>query len=391
MKTLILCLLLLAFVGSKPLQSQETSDSTAICALAKDYLTNYQYEKALNALDSCPNADSNNVEFLGKKAFCELQLGWLKKAEATYLKILELDTLALAARNQLAGLYLKRNQLDKALRQYKKLVNIDSTNSYYYKRLGDISLKMGEVASAINFYDYSLYQNAKDLEVISTLVKIYQGLELYAQADSLINQGLALDSSDTELILYQAKAAYKLKRYDEVLNCAEKILGNSRDTSTYLLKLLGVANFHESNYALSIKMLEKLIDQKADSEIIHYYLGLGYRELGNAQKSIMHFNLAISLGVSDYLATYYTNLAITLEEMGDHQAAIRAYQAAYKSSKDEILLYHLARNYDAYYKNKETALRYYKMYLASNDTDNVAFNDYSKYRISELKAIVHFH
>lgn len=70
--------------------------------------------------------------------------------------------------------------------------------------------------------------------------------------------------------------------------------------------------------------------------------------------------------------------------------AIKAYQTAYKSSKENILLYHLARNYDLYYKDKKTAVEYYEKYLLTQDSDNVSFMNYSEHRISELKEYIHF-
>lgn len=66
------------------------------------------------------------------------------------------------------------------------------------------------------------------------------------------------------------------------------------------------------------------------------------------------------------------------------------FQAAYKSSRNKILLYHLARNYDSYYKNKKTDLLYYEKYLATYDSANNNYQEYSKYMVSELQKIFHF-
>ena len=70
--------------------------------------------------------------------------------------------------------------------------------------------------------------------------------------------------------------------------------------------------------------------------------------------------------------------------------SIQYYKAAYTQKKDKILLYHLARNYDQYYKDKTTALKYYNLYLSENDTINSSFLDYTKARINEIKVEKHF-
>ena len=226
--------------------------------------------------------------------------------------------------------------------------------------------------------------------VISELSTIYQKLNLYALADSLTDKGLRLDSTHVKLLLTNAKIAYKQKKYTDVVQSVNQILKIQNDTSTYVLKLLGVSYFHLKDYEKAITLLEKIVKNKQESEVIHYYLGLAYRTNGNLEKSINHFNQAINMGITDNITSYYTNLAVTYEDGGNFKESIKAYQAAYKSSKNKILLYHLARNYDSYYEDKETALRYYERYLALNDTGNIEFKDYSKHRISELRGIIHF-
>lgn len=48
----------------------------------------------------------------------------------------------------------------------------------------------------------------------------------------------------------------------------------------------------------------------------------------------------------------------------------------------------MARNYDMYYDNKETALIYYKKYLTTNDS-NTKYINYSSQRILEIQKEIH--
>lgn len=79
----------------------------------------------------------------------------------------------------------------------------------------------------------------------------------------------------------------------------------------------------------------------------------------------------------------YTQLATSYESLKDFKSAIKYYKAAYESSKSDILLYHLARNYDVYYKDKSQAITYYKRYLSSDDTIRIA-REYTRLRLDEL-------
>jgi hypothetical protein len=93
---------------------------------------------------------------------------------------------------------------------------------------------------------------------------------------------------------------------------------------------------------------------------------------------------AIESGISENIEVYYSQLARTYEEAKDYKNAIHYYQAAYEKSKTKILLYDLARNYDVYFKDKSTAIAYYKRYLASDDTIKLA-REYAKRRLDMLE------
>jgi tetratricopeptide (TPR) repeat protein len=366
------------------------TDSVDYCKSGNEFIANYQFDRAIETLIQCFADDLQNTEYLKKIAMCYSNIGQLKDAKNAYLKILEVDSANIAALNLIGLIYIKEYAYNEALKQYEKLVNIDSTNSYYYKKVAELTLKTHDFTGALLNYEKAYHLNSKDIEVITELTKLYQELKLHNKADSLIKTGRSLDSTNVKLMLYQAKSAYEQKDYRAVINGVNQILETSKDTTVYLLKLLGISYFHVKDYNNATKILEKVIKSSQESEVIHYYLGLAFKALGELGRSVMHFELSIQHGISNNISAYYTNLAVTYEEQGKFGESIKAYQAAYKSSKDKILLYHLARNYDSYYQDKKTALRYYEMYLAANDTGSVEIKDYSKHRISELKQIIHF-
>ncbi|PCJ26998.1 MAG: hypothetical protein COA97_04705 [Flavobacteriales bacterium] len=392
MKTLLITLTLLISLnifGQENLRIEKV-DSLEYCEKGNVFLANYQFNKAIEYLNHCYRDDTENIDYLKKIALCNYKLGRLQSAKKIYLKILTKDSINISVLNQLAIIYLKESNYKKSQEQYQKLINIDASNSYYHKKIAEIYLKKADIENSIFHFEKAHLYNPSNIEVIVELSRIYLGLKFYVIVDSLLSKGRVLDATNVKLILYQAKSAYMQKNYPSVINNVNQILTSAKDTSAYLLKLLGISNFHVKNYQNAIVILEKITDDNKQSEIIHYYLGLAHREAGNINNSIKYFEKAINKGISNNISTYYTNLAVSLEEKGMFKESINAYQAAYKSSKDKILLYHLARNYDSYYKNKKTALKYYEMYLAKNDTGNVKFKNYSKHRISELKQIIHF-
>lgn len=365
-------------------------DTIDDCTEGNRLLVNFQFAEALEQFEICCSSEPTNTGCLRKIALCNYRLGRYPKAVHYNQLILERDSGNVTAKNQLAAIFSKQGYHDEARQQFIELVAIDPNNSYYYEQIASLSRSMGDLGTAVAGYEKVHSLDPKNLEAIIQLARIYQQLEMHTAADTLIASGLALDTINPKLLMYAAQSAYKQKNYDGVISSLNQLLYSTQDTSVYALKLLGISYFHTQETERAIVALEHAVQKEDDSEIVHYYLGLAYGDSGDVEKSIHHFELAIDQGMSDNLPAYYTNLAIAFEEKGMFSESIRAYQAAYKNSKDKILLYHLARNYDSFYEDKKIALKYYEKYMAANDTDNVRFKDYTQHRITELKRVIHF-
>ena len=371
-------------------QTDTTATSEPGCHQADKWYSQYQFDKALTAYTKCCVNLREPFNCWKKMAQCEVQLGLFGEAKGTYLKILSRDTTHTFARNQLAKLLEKSGNLPAARDEYYRLLETDPKNVYYHKQVADLSLKSGDVMTALGYYQAAHNLNPKDIMVITEMARLYQGMKHFDVADTLIALGRSIDSSYVPLLLEGVKSAYRQQQYAQVITTVDQVLRTTRDSSAYLLKLFGVSSFHTGDHDRAIKLLKKLVANGQESEVVFYYLGLALRESGESAASAAAFQSAIEAGTSINLPNYYTDLAVAFEEMGNHQSAIRAYQAAYQASGSEIILYHLARNYDAYYKDKETALRYYERFLAANDSNNNVYTDYTEHRINELKEVMHF-
>lgn len=360
------------------------------CKAGERLLREYQFEEAIEAFQKCYNLDTLKANCLEKMAYCNYQLGRLKEAKRNYLLVVNKDTANTVALNQLGSIYLKEGRYQESLNQYLKLIELDSNNSFYYKNAAGLLLKQQDFEGAISLYQYSLQLNPQDITVIADLSNIFESMDLIDLADSLIAEGLALDSANIRLLMSRSRVNYKRKDYKALVEGINELLVYQPDSSAYVLKMLGIGHFHLRNFDKSILLLKKIIERGKETEFIHYYLGLAFRSAGELEKSAFHFEQAIKNGISENISIYYTNLGISYEELQNYGESIKAYQAAYKSSRDKKLLFHLARNYDTYYSEKKTALLYYEKFLAENDTGNVQLRDYSEHRISELKNIIHF-
>jgi len=344
-------------------------------------MANYQFEKALRVL---VHGDSLDIHILLRIGQCQFRLGVSQAAIRPYERVLEMDSVNVTALNQLGQLYARSGDFGKALYNYLQLIKLDSTNSYYYKQAGAITQKMDEENPLIpkSFYESALSLNPRDVEAAVTLGNIYLELDLYKSLDSLLQSAITFDRQYKPLFELKVSSDFKQKRYKTVVATLNELLTKGDTTSTYA-HLLGVSYLHLQNYQNVIPCMNFMLKDHFDNDYIYYYLGVAYHELGNLPAAIENFNLAAKKSISENTGTYYSQLAKSYEDMGDYPQAIKAYQTAYAYSKEGILLYHLARNYDIYYKDKATARAYYYKYLNSEDTIKVA-KEYSRYRVQAI-------
>lgn len=148
-------------------------------------------------------------------------------------------------------------------------------------------------------------------------------------------------------------------------------------------KLLGIAHYRNKEADSAIFYLNEVIERTDNREILLFYRGLSYLEKED-------FENAIDAGISENMKNYYIQLGGTCERMGNFEQSIHAYRLAYESSNKKSLIYHLARNYDQYYEDKEIALKHYIKYVSTQDTANRLYYNYSKKRIEQLMTEVHF-
>jgi tetratricopeptide (TPR) repeat protein len=342
-------------------------------------MSDFQFARALELLDRAE--DSLDVGILQRRGLCYSKLGNYSDAIMAYEAIRIADSLNREALYQLGQLYAHSEQYDQAKLCYQKLIDLDSTNSFYYKQYASVSVRANDLVSGIAGYLQTVRLNPRDLEAYGHLADILIEAEQFHFVDSMLTTVLSIKESKP-LRLLLARANLGEDKYQAVIDNIEFLLVDGDTTATYA-RLLGISYFQLDEYQKVIPCMEFLIRAGVKADWMYYYLGVSYQQTKNTVKGIEFLNMAIDESISDNIGTYYTQLAMAYEEVKDFKNAIRHYKAAYETSKADILLYHLARNYDVYYKDKTPAQIYYKRYLESDDTIKMA-KRYSQHRLDVL-------
>jgi tetratricopeptide (TPR) repeat protein len=346
--------------------------------LSDNRIANYQFSAALKLLDP---KDTFDISTLQRRGYCYFRLGNYESAIRLYSRVLQLDSMNSNALFQLGQLYSRNNQYSDAYNAYISLIKLDSTNGYYYKQFAVVASQANDFVTTAGALNKAVELNPRDVEAYTMYANALLELEQYETADSILNDALQLNVSP-QLILLMAKSKMGLKKYREVITLTEGLLAKNDTIPTYA-RLLGVSYYQIDRYDKVLAFMKYLLGANYKADWIYYYMGVAYQQLHKPDSAIRFLNKAIDEGISPNISNYYTQLASSYEELRDYKSAIKYYKAAYESSRSDILLYHLARNYDVYYKDKSQAITYYKRYLNSDDTIKLA-KEYTRHRLDEL-------
>lgn len=369
-------LFVLAILSALTCRSQ---DHQSLLREADSLMLIYKFESALRRLEKC---DTSRVDVLLRAGQCNFRLGVNAQAVRPLKRVLEIDSTNVSALNLLGQLYSRNGEYVSAFECYVLLISTDSTNGFYYKQAGLIATRLEDNHSASIYFSRALNYNPADVESSLALGNMLMEMEEYDAVDSVARLALSLAPTSKPMLILQARANLERQQYESVVSVVNTLVHQS-DTTVLYARLLGESYLHMHKYEELIKCMSFLLWNRVQDERVYYCMAVALRELGDEQAAIPWFERAAQKSISGNTTVYFSNLGQCYEAIKNYPAAIKAYRMAYNYSKDPILLYHLARNYDVYYKEKDEALDHYRRYLRSSDTTRAA-REYARRRMQDL-------
>ena len=290
---------------------------------------------------------------------------------------------------QWAQLESQMQEYEEAFRIYSKLLSLDSSNAYFYKLMGQLQLKRENPIGALDAFLDAASLNPQDAWIQSQLINLYLEFQFYPQADSLLELNLQIDPESKLLRQLALRSSFIQKQYPEVLNQSAMLFQLGADSTYSLMRMQGIAAYHNGNYALADSSLQKALQLTQDRETLYFYLALSKFALNANAAGEAYLRAAIKAGISKAIPVYELNLALYLDEEKRYTEAIPLYKSVYEANESPLMLYYLARAYDEQYKNKTTALSYYEQFLEEGQDEPFQYLAYSRERISEIKKVQH--
>ena len=351
-----------------------------------------QYAQALVELDKLNNGDSIQLDILQKQALCNLKLGRIAQARKLYQIVLLKNPDSVENLLQMATIYEKEYNLLEAFKTYQKLNSLDSLNTFYWKELARVSVRMEHGKEGITYLKKALSIDDKDIESLASLSNLYLNKGDEDLAEPLIKRAFELDSSSIRIRHLRSRFFYISSDFKGVMKDILFTMSVG-DSTAYYQRFLGTAYYYLDSLPKSIAIFKRLI--KIGEKTENVYAGLAFAQLkladGKEYEPIYeadnNFSDAIDLGTSDRISDYEIGKADVQDKLGQTDYAIRLFTRLLQIRPKAV--FRLGEIYEKKKQDKEMALIYYQEYIKAcgrqkKPNTDWYFIDLAKSRINNL-------
>lgn len=158
-----------------------------------------EYEKAVEQyLKALELDESSAIYYALSKSY--LELGKLSRAAETGREAVRRDEEKLSFRENLASVYIRAREIDKAIEQYEKIVELDPNNSQSYYTLARL-YQFEKPLRSLEIYNKMLARFGEQLEILGQIADINNSLGRHEDAADALQRMLDIDPGNESILL----------------------------------------------------------------------------------------------------------------------------------------------------------------------------------------------
>jgi tetratricopeptide (TPR) repeat protein len=279
-----------------------------------------------------------------------------------------------------------------SLTYYEKLIAINPSNSYFYRKAAENAVESQKFDKASAYYNLAYGLDSLDLITINGFARLLIDFRQKADADTLLDRALKIDPQNDFARLTKAKIAFESENWEEVLEWVRPYFEEPMPPLT-VMRYAGISLYQIGKYEESIEWLRRLSNKVGELDYPHYYMGLCMEKLGQTEMAAVQFGQAVNKALSGNLGVYYERLGVAEQATGNHEEAIEAFKMAKSFSAGNILNFHLAKSYDAFYQDSKPAMELFQEFIereVNENSDQAEEIRYAKSRINQIRKNRHF-
>ena len=189
--------------------------------------------------------------------------------------------------------YFDRGEHQKVVDLMEKGKKLFPRDFRVYLLLGLSYSRLEKNDAAVENLWQSLKLNPNDVNTLSSLALILDGMKEYQQSDSLYEAALKLDpNSDLILNNFSYSLSERGLQLERALEMAERAV-KADSTSPSYLDTIGWVHYQLGNYVAAERYVRKAIDQGEASSVVHEHLGDVYFKLGEKERALEWWKKAL--------------------------------------------------------------------------------------------------
>jgi tetratricopeptide (TPR) repeat protein len=221
--------------------------------------------------------------------------------------------------------YNDKYDYDTAITYYKKAIDLDPKNSYWYSSLGFAYQGLKKYEDAITYHKKAIELDPKNGDKYGNLGWTYHELKRYEDAIPYYKKAIDLEPENGANYFDLGSVYYELKRYEDAITYYKKAIDVEPNHSSHYISL-GNAYQGLKKYEEVITYYKKAIELDPKNAIYYDNLGFAYSKLKRYEESITYYKKAIELDPKN--ALYYGNLGWAYHELKRYEEAVTYYKKA---------------------------------------------------------------
>lgn len=353
---LLISLCFVVFSGA--LWAQDSYDRSRLI----QYYQNQDYDGAIDYLLPLSGNPADPVQFNNDLGYSYFMNDQPREALRLFRLVYQLQPANVLANLYMAQVFADMKQTDSTLFFYKNLIFHQPANFRFWQKAAQVFYGLGNYDSARYYFQkaYDLNQRSGTLVVQFTDVLIR--LKDLTKADKLLQDFLALDSSNRDVIAKRIDVSYRKADFKTAIYWGEKLWHDSADLVLPYINLaysyLGVDSLDKC-----IALAEWLIYKNKETQSLIYCAAQAYSRKKNYLKSNELLDECLRQSIQQDAVQYFNAKSDNYEAMKQYKKAISYYDTSYYIFKSAPDLYYTGRIYDKYLNNKAKARDYYRQFL----------------------------
>ena len=188
-----------------------------------------QLESAVKLVETAVGRSDSPREIFASAAHLFSSNGNQEQAIRYYRKVIEIDSSDPAILNDLANCYFKTKQYEEAKGYYLQAANLKNTPDIVYRNLGLTLIGTGERSDSLKYFDKYLETNRQDKQIARMAANLHASDGQYSTAVSQYETVLASDPSDHESLYNMSECYLQMGHIDSARAGFERVLRLSPD------------------------------------------------------------------------------------------------------------------------------------------------------------------